>query len=58
MWQDKNAKKKRSKEKSCWKDLWQRNYLNSWTKGTIKNTEVDQRGIGNSEKGNEQERKE
>ena len=41
MWQDKNAKKKRSKEKSCWKDLWQRNYLNSWTKGTIKNTEVD-----------------
>ena len=39
--QDKSEKKEYSDKKNFWEDLWQENYLGSWTNSMTKNTGAD-----------------
>ena len=56
IWRDKNVRKKHLKEENCQEDSWQENYLDGWTKDTIKNTREDWKGTGDSGKGDNQEK--
>jgi len=48
-------RKEHLKEENCQEDSWQENYLDGWTKDTIKNTREDWKGTRDSGKGDNQE---
>ena len=58
MLEGRKEKKEHLEEVNCWGNLWQKSYLDSQIKGTMRNTGQGQRGIGDNRKEKEQENKE